>query len=144
MGLIDNQKLGSIIFADNISLLNNYFSFKSSLPANFSSKCLEVSWAEFNGIIYKPGLCIVLNIFSNQLSQFGIVRHILCNDSNVICLICQNFLNMRCHENLHGYEVEIISKMTCIVVDNLCHPFPAIIARLPKSGNLLVSTKHAL
>jgi len=145
MGLIDNQKLGSILFADDISLLNNFFIFKNSLPANFMGKCLEVSWAEFKGIIYKPGLCVVLNISFNYLLQFGIVKHVLCNDSNNLCLVCQNLLNTGFCENLHGYEVEILSsEMSCIVVEKLYHSFPAIIAHLPKSGNLLVSTKHAL
>jgi len=144
MGLTDNQKLGPILFADDISCSNNYFTFKSSLPANFMGKCLEVSWAEFRGIVYKPNLCIVLDISFNHLPQFGIVRHVLCNDSNNLCLIYQNLLNKRFCEDLHGYEVEKLSEISCILVENLCNPFPVIIARLPKSGNLLVSTKHAL
>jgi len=115
MGLIDNQKLGSILFADDISLLNNFFIFKNSLPANLMSKCLEVSWAEFKGIIYESGLCVVLNISSNYLPQFGIVKHVLCNDSNNLCLIYQNLLNTGFCENLHGYEVEILSS-ECLVL----------------------------
>jgi len=86
--------------------------------------------------MYKPGLCVVLNISFNYHPQFGIVKHVLCNDSNNLCLVCQN---------LHGYEVEILSlEMSCIVVEKLYHSFPAIIAHLSKSGNLLISTKHAL
>jgi len=72
------------------------------------------------------------------------VKHVLCNGSNNLCLVCQNLLNTEFCENLHGYEVEILSsEISCIVVEKL-YPFPAIIAHLPKSGNLLVSTKHAL
>lgn len=65
IGLIDNQKLSSILFADDISFFNYFSTFKSSLPANFMSKCLEVSWVEYKGIIYKPGLCIVVTLSSN-------------------------------------------------------------------------------
>ncbi|XP_011862141.1 PREDICTED: uncharacterized protein LOC105558828 [Vollenhovia emeryi] len=143
IGLIDNQKLGSILFADDISYFNNYSTFKNSLPANFIGKCLELSWAQFKGICYKPNLCVVVNISFDHLPQFGIVRHVLCNDSN-LCLVYQNLLNKRFCKNLHGWEVEVLSEMSCILVEHLCHPFPAIIARLPKSGSLLVSTKYAL
>jgi len=110
----------------------------------FDPKAVKTRWAEFKEIIYKPGLCIVLNISSNYLLQFGIVKHVLCNDSNNLCLVCQNLLNTGFCENLYGYEVEILSsEMSCIVVEKLYHFFPAIIAHLPKSG-LLVSTKHAV
>jgi hypothetical protein len=92
--LIDNQKLGPILFADDILFPNKYCIFKNSLPANFMDKCLEVSWAEFRAIIYKSGLCVVLNISSNHLPQFGIVRQVLYNESNNLCSICQNLLNI--------------------------------------------------
>ncbi|KAL6418564.1 hypothetical protein ACFW04_012001 [Cataglyphis niger] len=112
--------------------------------SNFMGKCLEVSWIEIRGIIYKPDLCVVLNICTNHLPQFGVVRHVFCNDSNNLCLVCQNLLNIGFCEDLHGYEVKILPEMSCVIIENLYHPFPAIIARLPTSGILLVSTKHAL
>lgn len=81
---------------------------------------------------------------TDSLPQFSIIRKILCNNTGGLCLIYQNINTIRFNENLHGFQIEIVQGLTVINLLDLFNPFPALFARLPLSGTLLVSTKFAL
>lgn len=141
--LYENQKMGPIVFADHISQVHGFHSFRSSLSSNFMGKCMEISWVQHKGIIYKPNLCVVIDIL-DSLPQFGIVQKILCNENGDLCLVCRNIYTIGFDENLHGFEVQAATGLIAVNISNLFNPFPTIIGRLPLSGTLLVATKLAL
>lgn len=141
--LYKNQKMGPVLFADHISQIHGFDSFKISLSPDFMGKCIEVAWVQHKGVIYKPNFCVVIDILDNLLT-FGVIQKILFNENNDLCLICQNMYTIGFNENLHCFKVEIVTSLTAVNVNNLFHPFSAIMARLPLSGILLVVTKFAL
>ncbi|XP_036146073.1 uncharacterized protein LOC118646711 [Monomorium pharaonis] len=141
--LCENQKMGPIVFIGPIFLIDEYQLIKSSLSPTFTGKCMETTWVQHRGIIYKPNLCVVIDIL-DDLPQFGIIQKILCNESDDLCLVCQNMYTIGFNENLHGFEVQDAVGLTAVNISHLFNPFPAIVARLPLSGNLLVATKFAL
>lgn len=68
----------------------------------------------------------------------------MCNENGDLCLIYKNLYTIGFNEYLHGFEVEDTLGLTAINLADLYSHFPAIIARLPLSGTLVVATKFAL
>ncbi|KYQ51400.1 hypothetical protein ALC60_09501 [Trachymyrmex zeteki] len=150
-GLESNNSYGMNEYVEHVSLCHDYILFKSTLPYDFNNACLIMKWVEVHGQTYRKGTCVVIrckeHYLYDSLPVFGLVKSILRNKKDRICLICQIILTLNFDTYLHAYVVQKSEQIECVIIDELLTPFPAILVSLGKDlthHKLYVTLKHAL
>lgn len=138
-GLEEHVSIGPASLND-VSHLNNYHLFSSSLPTEFKWRSVEVPWIEKMGIRYSTNSCVVLSVNSEFVPIFGIIYNILCNITGHVCFVCKIWTNVGYDDKFCAFEVSQSEFYTCCLLDNLHSPFPAIFHKMP-NGDYYVSLR---
>lgn len=110
----------------------------------------ETTYLEVTGILYKPGMTIVISAH-NIYPQFGIIKKILLIDNTATIttayFLCDTLQTVNFNEHFHAYEVQEI--LTCenkdfklIMQRDLHDPMPCLNIKL--RGIIYVSTRYIL
>lgn len=81
---------------------------------------------EVHGQTYRKGTCIVIRCkehYYDSLPVFDLIKSILRNEENRICLICQILLTSNFDTHLHAYVVQKSEQIECVIVDDLLTPY---------------------
>lgn len=142
-GLEEYFSIGPSSVISDITTIDKYNLFSTSLPEEFRFRSVEVSWVENMGIRYSNNSCVILSIDSECLPIFGTVNTIICNEIGHVCFICEVWTNVGYAEKLHAYEVSKSGSYIFCLLHSLHSPFPAVFHTMP-NGEYYVSVKASI
>lgn len=135
--------MGPASLISDVSCLDKYSLFSSSLPDDFKFRSMEVPWIENTGIRYSINSYVVLSFDSEYLPVFGAIDTILCNEFGHVCFICKVWTNLGYNEKLHTYEVSNSEFYICWLLHNLHSSFPVVFHKMP-NGECYIALKASI
>ena len=144
-GLFAKDNSGVEKFIGDLSHCSNYQLFKHTLSSEFKGLCLQLSWVKKNGIIYRPGMCVIIEMMGNDeiLPVFGFIEQIIKNDKGSVGCVCKVLLCYGFDYNFHAYDVFWTKKLTFVIINDLVSPFPAILVCMG-NGTMFATVKHKI
>lgn len=120
--------------------------FFNSLPIEFKSDTFSIPWVNFKGVLYKPGMLLIIDIDLNGCI-FGEILYILINKSRMPYLVCKLFLTVGFNSHYHAYEIKKYNKsesnlIGCYLKD--LKDSTQTILRVLGNGKLYASLRYAL
>ena len=144
-GLNAMNKYKSVDYVGTLSSCKNFNYFFDSLPDQFLGLCVTVTWNKFNGIKYKVGTTVIVELSNDGdkfLPVFGNINMIPMNENEDICFVCNKMTTNGFDRDYHAFKLELDDAMLCATPEIFISSFPAILVN--KRKFMYATVKHTL
>lgn len=111
-GFISNDSdadLLALIRREILSKATSLLQFSFPSLSDIDNSLMEVSWIQYNNVMFKPKCVIITNNDENDLA-FGIVRRIILKTGEIFVIVYQKCVTLGLDTHFKAYEIELPHK----------------------------------
>lgn len=119
----------------------------SNLPFDVVPFCFidnyQVKYINFKGTSYYKNSCVVVDSDSDGGPLFGLIKYILVNSSNNVCLVCELLHTVAFSDHFHAFNVKCSCILKSFLIENLLDYHPVLYCK-NSDGDTYATLHHAL